>query len=328
MSSGKVSVVIPVYNVEKYLPQCLDSVLNQTYRNLEIICTDDCSPDHSAEILRNYAQRDKRVIVLRNECNLGLAATRNRGVEVATGEFIYFLDSDDWISHETLEKCVVAFQNSDVDFVAFGLNKFYDQSHTSEPSDVPSNKFSLVSPPFKWGQFSKIGVTAWTKVFRKQYLIDNEIRFLAGILYEDNFFTWMCLACCRKIALIPERLYYYRIRPGSIMHSSKERSLHNNYDFIKGLQFYYVYLQRKDLWAQEKIHFMAAVDSILVRVLHKHLNQNDAQVFCDEFRKIAAQWDWKPRRFTIAYDILYSRKIAPFAFYRIVRSLRKRMGQL
>ena len=328
MSSGKVSVVIPVYNVEMYLPQCLDSVLNQTYRNLEIICIDDCSPDHSSEILRNYAQRDNRVTVLRNECNVGLAATRNRGLEVATGEFIYFLDSDDWLEVTTIEHCVEAIDKTGAELVAFGINKFFESTNTLSPSHLPSNRFVTWHAPFLWGQYTKIGVTAWNKMYRLDFLKINKIHFPEKLLFEDNFFSWICFACCRKIALIPERLYYYRIRSNSIMTSSKNQDLSKCMDLLRGGQFYYNYLKTNKLWVQEERNFSASIDSILTSALHKKLKKSDQKSFCEAFKETASRWDWKPRRFTIAYDILYREKIAPFAFYRIVRSLRKRMGQL
>ena len=99
-----ISVIIPVYNVEKYLSQCLDSVINQTYKNLEIICVDDSSTDNSLEILKEYAQKDTRIKIIKNEKNLGLGLTRNEGVKVAKGEYIHFLDSDDWMNLNAYEK--------------------------------------------------------------------------------------------------------------------------------------------------------------------------------------------------------------------------------
>ena len=99
----KISVIIPVYNVEKYLRQCLDSVINQTYKDLEIICVEDCSTDNSPQILQEYAQKDERIKILYNEKNSKLGPTRNNGLKVATGEYIHFLDSDDWLEPDAYE---------------------------------------------------------------------------------------------------------------------------------------------------------------------------------------------------------------------------------
>ena len=104
----KISVIIPVYNVEKYLSRCLDSVCSQTFNDIEIICINDCSPDNSAEILQEYAEKDKRIRIINKEKNGGLSAARNSGFAVATGEYIYFLDSDDWIELDFLEKMYFA----------------------------------------------------------------------------------------------------------------------------------------------------------------------------------------------------------------------------
>ena len=92
-----ISVIIPVYNVEKYLRECLDSVINQTYKNLEIICVNDCSTDSSPEILEEYAKKDRRIIIKKNPKNIGLGLTRNEGIKIASGEYIHCLDSDDWL---------------------------------------------------------------------------------------------------------------------------------------------------------------------------------------------------------------------------------------
>ena len=116
-----VSIIIPVYNVEQYLAECLDSVIHQTYQGLEIICVNDRSTDRSAEILREYSQRDHRITVIQNQCNLGQASSRNIGLATATGDYILFLDSDDWLDTRTVEKCLSCIEQIQADFVGFGL---------------------------------------------------------------------------------------------------------------------------------------------------------------------------------------------------------------
>ena len=121
----KISVIIPVYNVESFLPQCLDSVVNQSYRDIEIICVEDCSTDSSMQILRDYAQNDNRIKIIQNTKNLGLGLARNVGLEYATGEYIHFLDSDDWIeagSYELLADKLGRIQPPDMLF--FRYNTF------------------------------------------------------------------------------------------------------------------------------------------------------------------------------------------------------------
>ena len=113
----KISVIIPVYNVEKFLARCLDSVINQTYKNLEIICVNDCSPDDSAKILEDYAKKDKRIRIITFEQNRGQSCARNQGLKVSNGEYIYFLDSDDWIATDFIENIYGIAKNKNLEAV-------------------------------------------------------------------------------------------------------------------------------------------------------------------------------------------------------------------
>ena len=172
----KVSVIIPIYNVEEYLAQCLESIINQTYRNLEIICINDCSTDNSLTILKEYQQKDSRIVILQNKENGGLAYTRNVGIQKAAGEYVLFVDSDDMIVGDLVESCLKVA--SDSDMVCFSV---------------------------------------WSKLFRRQFLVDNHISFYDGILYEDMLFSFQCFVKARKIYSLNRQLYVYRVRDTSIM---------------------------------------------------------------------------------------------------------------
>ena len=115
----KISVIIPVYKVEQYLPECLDSIINQTYKNLEIICIDDGSPDNSGKILDEYASKDNRIRVIHKE-NGGISSARNAGLDIATGDWISFVDSDDWLDINTYEKLLSSADEANTDIVMFG----------------------------------------------------------------------------------------------------------------------------------------------------------------------------------------------------------------
>ena len=131
----KVSIIIPVYNVERYLRECLDSVVGQTMTDIEMICIEDCSTDHSWEILQEYVQREPRMILLRNERNSGLSYTRNRGIAVARGEYILFVDSDDYIVNDAAEKMYRIAKENDLDVLRFLYIDYIEsrsEEHTSE----------------------------------------------------------------------------------------------------------------------------------------------------------------------------------------------------
>ena len=119
--SKLVSIIIPVYNVDQYLSKCLDSVIHQTYHNLEIICVNDASSDNSLEILKEYASEDNRIKILNNAHNKGLASSRNIALKAVRGDFVLFVDSDDWIDVDTIEHCVENIKRTRADFIAFGL---------------------------------------------------------------------------------------------------------------------------------------------------------------------------------------------------------------
>ena len=133
-----ISVIIPVYNVEKYLEQCLDSVVNQSYKNLEIICINDYSEDNSLEILNCYAKNDNRIIILNNTKNIGLGYTRNMGLNYANGDFIHFLDADDWIELNTYEICADTIRKTkkNIDIIKFLYKSFNMTNDTKNVSFI------------------------------------------------------------------------------------------------------------------------------------------------------------------------------------------------
>ena len=123
-----ITIIVPIYNVEQYLPKCIDSIINQTYQNLEIILVDDCSTDGTYKILEDYAKKDNRIKLIRNEKNLQNAETRNVGIRVATGKYLYFIDSDDWIDSDYIENMVEAAEKSEADVVMnLGVYHYYNK---------------------------------------------------------------------------------------------------------------------------------------------------------------------------------------------------------
>lgn len=213
----KVSVIIPVYNVEDYLAECLDSVINQTERDIEIICVEDCSTDSSLEILQEYAKKDNRIVILQNEMNSGLSVTRNNGLAIAKGEYILFVDSDDLIKPELLEQTLKYADG--VDMVCFNYEEYNPQkigsfAHGYNLEDgLYSNEEYFVESQKK----SSFVVVAVAKLYRKDFLLQNNLRFLDGMLYEDNLFYLQCVLKAKNIYSLNLKLYIYRIRPNSIM---------------------------------------------------------------------------------------------------------------
>ncbi len=234
MSEDVVSVVVPVYNTGLYLERCLNSLIQQTYRNLEIICVNDGSTDDSATILDEYAAKDSRVKMILQE-NAGVAAARNRGLEAATGEYVSFVDSDDWLEPETYEKVVAQFSDG-VDIVAMGtvLDGGGDRLMGTEEyfNRLPVGKVEIVP-----SDFAELNITLPTKVYRRSAIERNSIRFAEGIAYgEDNAFVCCVLACARGMYNIQTRCYHYVQRENSAVHGSG-RSMRIGSDLLAAWEY-------------------------------------------------------------------------------------------
>lgn len=213
-----VSVIVPVYNVYPYLHEAIDSVINQTYTNLEIILIDDGSTDGSGEICDEYAERDSRIRVIHQD-NKGLSAARNIGLENMTGEVLAFLDPDDAFQYSFIEKTLAALQNEDADMVLCKYDIQYTTAHMKTTSSKKTQP--LIAP----GVFDrnevlsslvncKINVSVWNKLYRRE--LWNSIRFHEGHVCEDHEAIFKICSLCEKICVLPDSLYNHRKRPGSI----------------------------------------------------------------------------------------------------------------
>ncbi len=208
----KVSVIIPVYNAGKYLAKCLDTVVNQTYKNLEIICVNDCSGDNSEKILKQYANRIK--IIDHNE-HKGVSCARNTGIEQATGEYIYFVDADDWIDSNYIEEMVKAAQKSDADITVnrnilteFSDSRTLQYEHPLE-KDIKLNSYLDIS-----SDTHKIYWVVWNKIYKASFL--KNIKFPEGYIMEDLYYHYITFARANKIFYTEEAVYHYTDREDSI----------------------------------------------------------------------------------------------------------------
>lgn len=179
----KVSIIIPVYGVEKYISQCLESVINQSYENIEIIVVNDGTKDNSMKIVEEYLL-DERIKIINKE-NGGLASARNRGIEEATGEYIYFLDSDDWIEVNTIEVLVEESNNLDIIYSNFWYFDEKNQKKRKNKEKIKSNM--SMTGEYLLGYSTEIMV--WNKIYKKSFLEEKQLRFLEGIIHEDEEFT-------------------------------------------------------------------------------------------------------------------------------------------
>ncbi len=213
----KVSVIVPIYNVEKYLIKCIDSIVNQTYKNLEIILVDDGSPDSCPQICDEYAIKDSRIKVIHKE-NGGLSDARNAGMSVATGEYISFIDSDDYISLDFIETLynTMKYESSDIvecDVIKIFENKDpkvneYENNFKVETFDTQDSLSMLIAE----NQFRQ---HVWNKLYKSGIAL--HIPFKKGKLNEDEFWTYQVFGQAKRVTKIKKLMYYYLQRESSIM---------------------------------------------------------------------------------------------------------------
>jgi len=190
----KFSIIIPIYNVEQYLPKCLDSLVNQTYADIEIICVNDGSPDNSLQILKKYASKDERIKIINQE-NQGVSIARNVGINNATGDYILFVDADDWIETNTCNILNKNIEKNNLDLIIF--NAYI----------AKNNQCNL---GFRCNQESIMYSSMWSICYKREFLNQNNIRFPQNIkIAEDHVFRLNALSCSKNIKILQDYLYYY-----------------------------------------------------------------------------------------------------------------------
>ena len=225
-----VSVVVPVYNVEKWLPDCLDSILAQTLENIEVICVNDASPDGCAAILEDYAARDNRIRVVTLERNSGQGIARNEGLARAKGRYVYFLDSDDMVEPNALEVLVARADADDLEGIVFDSRVIYE---TPKLAKRFKSTYGIHIGTYDKGVMKGLDLFEafvnqydWTcyvqwQMWRRDYLHENGIKFPDSSLHEDEQFAFEVLVRASRVAFLPEPFFIRRYREGSIMTSKK-----------------------------------------------------------------------------------------------------------
>lgn len=221
----KISVIVPIYNREKYIRKCLESIINQTYKNIEVICVDDKSTDYSLSICDDYAKNDNRIKVVALEKNQGVSNARNTGIVNATGEWIAFVDSDDYIEENMLFDMITVADKTGVDIVLSDLDMFSqgkrrDMKISLEPSIIYDKDEiqNSILPRFTYNGTDNLGLFAFsTKLYRKRIITDNNIIFDTSIAYEeDKLFVIEVLANCNSLYYISKAYYKYDTSSGGL----------------------------------------------------------------------------------------------------------------
>ena len=228
------SVVMPVFNSEEYLKECLDSILNQTLDNIEIICIDDRSTDNSLDILKGYAEKHDNIKVFRNDENKGAGFTRNRGLSYINGEYFAFMDSDDFLDETAYEKVLDLVKSNDLDFGMFQLINYDDDTgevYTESYYDIRCLGDDFTEKVFNHkdtidvdGMF-KISVSPCNKIYKTSFIEEIDARFKEGITFEDNIFFFKIFLKAERVSSYKEHLYYRRRRNDSVMGSYNKNNV-------------------------------------------------------------------------------------------------------
>ncbi len=263
----KISIIVPVYNAEKYLERCIESLAHQTIKDIEVILVDDGSKDSSLDICNRFAKKDKRIKVI-SQKNAGPSVARNNALKLATGEFIGFVDSDDYVKEDTYEKALAKMKN-DVDLVIWAVNVVSDDdlSYTEWFQDRYFKlKFQGKVELTNDVKF-KTDVVPWNKLYRASIISDNNITFPAGRLYEDNAFWWKYTSFCKNAYYLDEKLHYYNMRLCSLrgeVIAKKQECEKDRIYMVENVFDYFVehdLLNKKNNEAIEKLFLISYVDA-------------------------------------------------------------------
>lgn len=239
MKQGKkISLIVPIYNVEKYLPSCIDSILKQTYVDMEVILVDDGSPDNCPAICDEYAKKDERIHVIHQQ-NKGLSGARNTGIEYAQGEYLIFVDSDDTIEPTMVEELYTYAEGRECKIVACGrYYVFEDGEKISKIADNKSKTYAFAEAMQEMNTFTLFDMSAWAKIYRRELFQD--IRFPEGKLSEDYYIMYKLFDLAQTIGYVAKPLYNYLQRQSSISRNKKI-----NHDFAYAAKEQMEFLDQK-----------------------------------------------------------------------------------
>ena len=286
----KISIIIPVYNVEKYLSQCLDSIINQTFKDFECICVNDGSKDNSLNILQEYSKKDNRIKIVSQE-NKGVSIARNVGMKISKGKYISFIDSDDWICNDYLEVLYNNMEKFDYDIVICNHYFYYSKDDKLVPVvyDIVINKETTSFDRFICG-YNRGAV--WARLYKREFLENNKMSFLENVVMEDYIFSIITYLSTKKVLFLNDNLYYYRKQTATIM---------SNYDKVTISQFYNNFYLIKEL-RKRKIN-SPAIENCFVRKFFHNLS--------DVYKRVKKSGQ--------SIDILFNKSLDALYFFNTIK---------
>lgn len=311
-----VSIIVPVYNVEKYLDICLESIIHQTYSNLEVILVDDGSKDNSGKICESWAKKDGRITVIHKE-NGGLSDARNIGIDNANGEWILFVDSDDFIHKDLVKLSLEEAMKCNADMVVFGyleVDEECNQIH-SKITNIKENIYTGQELLNEFVRNGKGSMVAWNKLYKRK--IWKNLRYPVGKIHEDEFVIIDILESVDMAILFSEELYYYRQREGSIMHT---KALEAAYDALEAFEIRY----RKLSYNRELSGYvLTEILSYIINIYQEERDKDKKKMLLKKFR--SSFFDTKKRGANRkGLFVLYCFYVSPFIYKHILNVVNKK----
>ncbi|WP_432629603.1 glycosyltransferase family 2 protein [Brotaphodocola sp.] len=277
-----VSVIVPVYNVEKYLKECVDSILGQSWQNYEMILVDDGSTDSSGKICDDYALKNKKIKVVHKK-NGGLSSARNSGIDIAKGNYIAFVDSDDVLHTDYLKVMIELIKKESADLVACdfvkGMNCCWEKN-IEQQLDIRCGDDVLD----QMNNNDVIVTVAWNKLYDKKFFQDYQLRYPEGKIHEDMFLTPQILHLAKKMVITNQKLYFYRQRENSIMNSKFSKK---QLDILEAIEFRITLLNK---WNKTEL-LVREYESYIrkCKELYQKMQKDDSQVYQKACDKIEAK---------------------------------------
>ncbi|MDD4166851.1 MAG: glycosyltransferase family 2 protein [Endomicrobiaceae bacterium] len=330
-----VSVIIPVYNAEPYLKQCLDSVLAQTFKNIEIIIINDCSNDNSSQIIEEYRKTDRRIISISLQKNAGPGNARNEGIKAANGKYIVFIDSDDWVTEDYVETLYNSIEKHNCDMVSANFYIYDDKTGQLKTDKNPEDLYKTCFNTSEKKQYFLFlnNNYIWIRIYRKDFLKANNIYFKLNKL-EDSLFLWQAVIFSDNFMFVDKNIYYYRVnRTGSLTTTDYAES------YIEGLREIKNFLINENLYAHYKQPFFLFAMSgiansfessklpykqlkdIFIKLKYEFLNDRDMKFYKGQSFLLSARMYLL--YFCLKYNINYVRIIKIFKVFRFGKLLKK-----
>jgi len=324
---SQITIILPVYNVEKYLPQCLDSIINQTFKDFECICVNDGSKDSSLSILQEYASRDKRIKII-NQKNGGSSVARNTGIKNVNTKYITFIDSDDWIAENYLEILYNKIEETNADIVRASYKFYFQEENSYKSAKIREihkiNTNSNIERLYK----GYAGAFVWAKIYKTSLIKDNNIWFYEGFTAEDCPFSSLVYLYSKKIIFISDELLFYRKYGLSITAKDNQKQMTDDFDNFITLT---KELQKRNFTDKEIKEFCIDIFLYKLGKLGKNISKQTSQKIysiASEHIKFLKEMSSNLRfsyKFKINFSIFLLKSLNTFSFkiFRILKNFFK-----